>query len=78
MVHVFIALRVWLMVLFVMCGPVGLAMYSPGVGAMRVLATVVNVVSISPAASMLAPVFIWLVVCFGRDGWGALFPRDAT
>lgn len=77
LVHVFIALRVWLMVLFAMCGPAGLAMYSPGVGVMKALATVVDIVSISPAASMLVPVFIWLIVCFWRDGWGALFARDA-
>ena len=67
--HVFILLRVYVLVLFGFSGPPGLPLLSVGPFGHKVLETALEVISVSPVTSSLVPVFIWLLVTFRYEDW---------
>lgn len=72
-VHVFVALRVLLLVVFGFCEPEGLGLFSPGRFWMGIIDAAFNLISIAPAATMIAPVVIWILVSFRRGDRAAIF-----
>lgn len=72
-VHVFVLLRVFVLVLFGFSGPPGVPLLSVGPFGHKVLDIALEVVSVSPVTSSLVPVLIWPLVTFRREDWaGAL------
>ena len=74
--HVFVLLRVFVLVLFGFSGPPGLPLFSVGPFGHKVLEVALEVISVAPVTSFVVPVLIWLLVTFRREDWvGTPRPR---
>ena len=71
-VHVFVALRVLVVVVYGFCGPPGLALFSPGRFWMGIAPAILSI-SIVPATTFMVPIFIWILVSFRRGDRAAIF-----
>ena len=67
--HVFVLLRVLVLVVYGFSGPPCVPLLSVGPWGHTVLEVVLEVVSVSPVTSCVVPVFIWLLVTFRREDW---------
>lgn len=75
LVHVFVTLRVLMLVIFGFSEPEGLGLFSPGRFWMGIIEAAFPHISIKQAATTMAPIFIWILVSFRRGDRAAIFGR---
>jgi hypothetical protein len=71
LVHVFIAVRVWILLIKVFSAPDTLAVYSPAPLVRGLVSALADVISISLIGAFLGPLVIWMLVAFLRSAWDA-------
>ena len=72
LVHAFIWLRIEITLLHWFSGDSPLALYKPGPFWSKLLASVFELISVSPTSTFVVPIFIWILVSFRKsdfEGW---------
>ena len=69
--HLFILVRTTIALLYWFRGGRPWALYEPGPFWSYIVSGMHEIVNVSPTASFLVPVFIWVLVAFGPDAWSA-------
>ncbi|MCH8148970.1 MAG: hypothetical protein IH987_13490 [Planctomycetes bacterium] len=80
-VHVFVVLRLLMLVIFGFCEtPAEFGLFSPSEYWLGIIEAAFHFVSIEPAGTIMAPIFIWILVSFRRGDRAAIFgaPQQAT
>jgi hypothetical protein len=72
LIHLFILLRVWLLLLYEFRTGTAVGFYNFGGFARLVLRIMVEGISISPVTSCIVPVLIWMMVIFRREDYASL------
>lgn len=73
-VHVFVVLRVLMLVIFGFCeSPAKFGLFSPSQYWVGIIEAAFEFVAIAPVGTIMAPLFIWILVSFRRGDWTAIF-----
>ena len=77
LVHLFIALRMWVVLLWAFGDPRSVAMYHPGPVGRGILEFLIEVLYVSLTGAFVAPIIIWMIICFRRRNRQLLIGADA-
>ena len=73
LVNLFIAARLWIVLLSSFSDPNSLAMFHPGPIIRSILEFLMEVLYVSLVGGFIGPIIIWMIVCLRPRNWQTIF-----